>query len=55
MLAGRDFTPADTPTSPRVAIVNQAFARKFFAAPILWAESSMMQEILKPPGRSWAW
>ena len=31
MLAGRDFTPADTPTSPRVAIVNEAFARKFFA------------------------
>jgi putative ABC transport system permease protein len=31
ILAGRDFTAADTPKSPRVVIVNEAFARKFFA------------------------
>jgi len=30
MLAGRDFNDTDTPTSPRVAIVNEAFAKKFF-------------------------
>ena len=29
MLAGRDFTPADADPAPRVAIVNEAFARKF--------------------------
>jgi len=31
ILAGRDFTPADTPKSPRVVIVNEAFAHTFFA------------------------
>ena len=30
MLAGRDFNDTDTPTSPRVAIVNETFAKKFF-------------------------
>jgi putative ABC transport system permease protein len=30
LLAGRDFTVADTDTSPQVMIVNQAFAEKFF-------------------------
>jgi putative ABC transport system permease protein len=30
MLAGRDFNDYDTPTAPRVAIVNQEFARQFF-------------------------
>jgi len=29
LLAGRDFTAGDTATSPRVLIVNEAFARKF--------------------------
>ncbi|HKW32369.1 MAG TPA: ABC transporter permease [Candidatus Acidoferrum sp.] len=28
LLVGRDFTPQDTVTSPKVAIVNQTFARK---------------------------
>ena len=28
-MAGRDFNQTDTPTSPRVAIVNEAFAHKF--------------------------
>jgi predicted permease len=31
ILAGRDFAAVDTPKSPRVAIVNEAFAKKFFA------------------------
>jgi len=30
MLAGRDFTTTDTPKSPRVAVVSEAFARQFF-------------------------
>jgi putative ABC transport system permease protein len=30
MLAGRDFNATDAPKSPRVGIVNEAFARKFF-------------------------
>jgi ABC-type antimicrobial peptide transport system permease subunit len=31
MLAGRDINETDTPASPRVAIVNEDFARSFFA------------------------
>ncbi len=31
ILAGRDFNANDTETSPKVAIVNQAFVRRFFA------------------------
>jgi putative ABC transport system permease protein len=30
MIAGRDFGPGDTPSSPKVAIVNEAVAKKFF-------------------------
>jgi predicted permease len=30
MVGGRDFSPDDRPTSPRVAIVNELFARTFF-------------------------
>jgi predicted permease len=30
LLAGRDFTTLDSPASPRVAIVNETFARKIF-------------------------
>jgi putative ABC transport system permease protein len=31
MLAGRDFNATDTPKSPRVVVVTEAFVRKFFA------------------------
>jgi ABC-type antimicrobial peptide transport system permease subunit len=31
LVAGRDFNRSDVPESPRVAIVNQTFAKKFFA------------------------
>jgi putative ABC transport system permease protein len=31
VLAGREFTEADTSSSPKVAIVNQEFARKYFS------------------------
>jgi putative ABC transport system permease protein len=30
LLAGRDFNQTDTPKAPRVAIVNETFARKYF-------------------------
>ena len=30
LLAGRDFTPEDTEKAPRVMIVNETFARRFF-------------------------
>jgi predicted permease len=33
LLAGRDFGERDVPASPRVAIVNDAFARRFFRTP----------------------
>jgi putative ABC transport system permease protein len=33
LLAGRDFNQTDTPNSPRVAIVNEAFTRKFMGGP----------------------
>jgi predicted permease len=33
LLAGRDFDDRDTPTSPRVAIVNEAFARQLGVGP----------------------
>ena len=32
-LAGRDFNEHDTPASPKVAIVNEAFARELFGEP----------------------
>ena len=32
VIAGREFAAGDTATSPRVAIVNESFARYFFAA-----------------------
>jgi hypothetical protein len=30
LLAGRDFSGADTPETPKVAVVNETFARRFF-------------------------
>ncbi len=33
LLAGREFTPQDTLSSPKVAIVNEEFGRKFFGRP----------------------
>ena len=33
ILAGREFTPADTKGQPNVAVVNMAFAKRFFGTP----------------------
>ena len=42
LLSGRDFTDADTPKSPQVMIVNQAFVEKFFPG------ENVLGKILKP-------
>ena len=31
LVAGRDFGPRDTPTSPKVAVINETMAKRFFA------------------------
>jgi len=33
VLVGREFTPADAPGHPKVAIVSEAFAKRFFGSP----------------------
>ena len=48
LLGGRDFNDHDTPTSPKVAIVNEAFARQFSsgANPVgkrLWQKAELGQ------------
>ena len=40
VLAGRAFTNADGPNSQQVAVVNQAFARKFYGGSNPWATTS---------------
>ncbi|HUQ84073.1 MAG TPA: ABC transporter permease [Gemmatimonadaceae bacterium] len=51
LLAGRDFDARDGPTSPRVAIVNEAMVRKFFqgASPIGKSYRTVMHDTLSPP------
>ena len=44
ILQGRPFTSDDTATSPRVAIVNRAFARQYFAG------NALGKTILRPDG-----
>ena len=49
MLAGRDFNSNDTATSPRVAIVNQTFVKKFLSS----AKDAIGQQfrVWAPPGQ----
>ena len=49
LVAGRDFTPHDTAGAPRVAIVNEAFARRFLngASPL----GRTVRPTFGPPGR----
>jgi putative ABC transport system permease protein len=51
MIAGRDFNDGDTRTSPKVAIVNQAFAKKFLrgAAPPIGQVFRVWNYPGKPP------
>jgi putative ABC transport system permease protein len=44
LLAGRDFTPSDTAKSPRVAIVNETLARKFFHGKSPLGKSFQLEE-----------
>ena len=48
ILAGRDFDTRDTPTSSRVALVNEAMARKYFGTPAAVGRRFQMQE-----GKAW--
>ena len=49
LVAGRDFTDRDTLSSPKVAIVNELFARKFFGSPhIVGHTFHLEQEAGKP-------
>jgi predicted permease len=52
LLAGRDFTPADNLAAPRVIIVNETFARKYFggASPIgHWVRNEPTPRSNNPP------
>ena len=51
LLAGRDFDARDRPTGQRVAIVNEAMARKFFhgASPLGKSYRVTMHDSLGPP------
>jgi predicted permease len=49
ILAGRDFGREDTRTSPHVAIVNEAMARKFFATP-----AAVGRHFQKEEGSGWS-
>jgi len=53
ILDGRDFTNMDRPGSQRVAIVNQAFVRKFFGgtAPL----GQVVRQVNGPPGKPMEW
>ena len=46
LAAGRDFTHADTATAPRVAVVNETFARQF------WPGGSAVGQRLRPRGET---
>ena len=50
LLAGRDFSQTDTPTSPRVAIVNKPSPASSWAVKIHWGEYST---ILEKPGQTY--
>jgi predicted permease len=49
ILAGRDFDTRDTPTSAKVAIVNEAMARKFFKTP-----AAVGRRFEKQQGSGWS-
>jgi len=49
ILAGRDFDTRDTPTSSKVAIVNEAMARKFFKTP-----AAVGRRFQKQQGSEWS-
>jgi hypothetical protein len=46
ILAGRDFGDEDNQTSPPVVIVNEAFARKFFAGAVAMGQTLTEQQAL---------
>jgi predicted permease len=48
LLAGRDFTPADREAAPRVVIINEAMARRF------WPGASALGRQVQVGGAEWA-
>src|SRR5262249_38076260 len=48
LIAGRDFGAQDTATSPKVAIVNRSFAKKYFAGHALGQTFHMDVDIGQP-------
>ena len=60
LLAGRDISDTDTPTSPLVAVVNETFARTFVpgGAPLgrrFWVEATSVHVARAAATRSSAW
>jgi len=51
--AGRDFSSDDLPTSPKVAIVNDLFARTFFAGQTVIGRAFQVEAGPKEPPRSY--
>jgi predicted permease len=49
MLAGRDFNEHDTPTSAKVAIVNEAFGKKYFPGQYPVGQTFQIEEPLGEP------
>ena len=49
ILAGRDFDARDTRTSPRVAVINEAMAKKFFGTP-----AAVGRRLQKEEGSGWS-
>jgi hypothetical protein len=44
LVAGRYFDPGDTATSPRVAIVNESFARQYFGS----VQAALRHQVYRP-------
>jgi putative ABC transport system permease protein len=52
MIAGRSFTDADTMSAPRVAMVNETLARRFFGSPAAALGQQLVQKGGGTPGDS---
>ncbi|MBA3833445.1 MAG: ABC transporter permease [Chthoniobacterales bacterium] len=60
LIAGRDFTPNDTPSSAMVVIINRTTAERYFASPeaslgkriIIWRDEKFPREIVGVVGDS---
>ena len=53
LTGGRDFSPDDSPTSPKVAIVNELFARTFFGGQTVVGRAFQVEAGPNEPPRSY--